>query len=95
MGLKRPRKRLRELLEEAPSVATSLKPCWVMSPLNVAQLLPRQADLFDVVVFDEASQIQPADAICALTRAPQAVIAGDSKQLPPTRFFHSAADFCQ
>lgn len=92
IGLKRPRKRIRELLEEAPSVATSLKPCWVMSPLNVAQLLPRQTDLFDVVVFDEASQIQPADAICALTRAPQAVIAGDSKQLPPTHFFHSAAD---
>jgi hypothetical protein len=56
-----------------------------MSPLLVAQLLP--PGCFDVVIFDEASQILPADAVPSLLRAPQAVIAGDSEQLPPTTFF--------
>lgn len=75
----------RELIARAPDVVTRTRPCWTMSPLLVAQLLPPQC--FDVVVFDEASQILPADAVPALLRAPQAVIAGDSEQLPPTTFF--------
>jgi very-short-patch-repair endonuclease len=58
-----------------------------MSPLVVAQLLPGGQPLFDVVIFDEASQIRPADAISSLARGRQAVVAGDSKQLPPTTFF--------
>ena len=62
------------------------KPCWAMSPLLVSQLLPAE-QLFDVVIFDEASQVQPAEAITSLARARAAVIAGDSKQLPPTAFF--------
>jgi hypothetical protein len=75
----------RELIARAPDVVTRSRPCWTMSPLLVAQLLPPQC--FDVVVFDEASQILPADAVPALLRAPQAVIAGDTEQLPPTTFF--------
>ena len=75
----------RDLIASAPDVVTRSRPCWTMSPLLVAQLLPPQC--FDVVVFDEASQILPADAVPALLRAPQAVIAGDTEQLPPTTFF--------
>ena len=75
----------RELVARAPDVVTRSRPCWTMSPLLVAQLLP--ASCFDVVIFDEASQILPADAVPALLRAPQAVIAGDTEQLPPTTFF--------
>ena len=60
-----------------------------MSPLIVSQLLPSE-QCFDVVIFDEASQIPPADAASSLMRAPQAVVAGDPKQLPPTTFFMSS-----
>lgn len=77
---------MRELFRQAPDVLTSMRPCWAMSPLVVAQLLPAEP-VFDVVIFDEASQVRPADAIPALLRASQAVIAGDDKQLPPTAFF--------
>ena len=64
----------------------ALKPCWAMSPLMVSQVLPA-ARLFDVVIFDEASQIVPADAIGSMIRAHQVVVAGDDRQLPPTNFF--------
>ena len=88
--LKRRHKTVRQLSSEAPHVLAALKPCWAMSPLLVAQLLPNGRQ-FDVVVFDEASQVTPAGAIGALARAPQAVVAGDRKQLPPTPFFISSA----
>lgn len=82
---------LRKLFEQAPDVLTALRPCWAMSPLAVSQTLPAMA-VFDVVIFDEASQVQPADAVPALLRAPQAVIAGDRRQLPPTTFFDMSID---
>jgi very-short-patch-repair endonuclease/Mrp family chromosome partitioning ATPase len=88
--LKRKHKTIRQLRAEAPHVLAALKPCWAMSPLLVAQLLPNEPS-FDVVVFDEASQVTPSGAIGALARAPQAVVAGDRKQLPPTSFFISSA----
>jgi very-short-patch-repair endonuclease len=69
-------------------VLLALKPCWAMSPLVVSQLLPPKT-YFDVVIFDEASQVTPADAIPAILRGEQLVIAGDEKQLPPTAFFVS------
>ena len=78
---------LRELFARAPDVMLALKPCWAMSPLVVSQLLPSVAGLFDVVIFDEASQVTPAEAIPALLRGKRVVVAGDSKQLPPTTFF--------
>ncbi len=83
---------LRALFEQAPDVLTALRPCWVMSPLVVAQTLPARP-VFDLVIFDEASQVLPADAVPALLRAPQAIVAGDEMQLPPTTFFGSEADY--
>ena len=78
---------LRRLLDQAGDVLFGLKPCWAMSPLMVSQVLPL-ARLFDVVIFDEASQVVPADAIGSMIRAHQVVVAGDDRQLPPTSFFH-------
>ena len=80
-------KPVRQLFREARHVLTRLRPCWTMSPILVAEMIPADLELFDVVIFDEASQIRPAEAIGSLARAPQAVIAGDDRQLPPTEFF--------
>lgn len=77
---------LRELFDKAGDVLSTLRPCWTMSPLLVAEVLPADAK-FDVVIFDEASQVKPADAISAIMRARQVVVAGDDRQLPPTAFF--------
>ncbi len=78
---------LRALLAQAPDVLTALCPCWMASPLSVSQLLDADRRYFDVVIFDEASQVLPEDAMPALLRASQAVVAGDKHQLPPTTFF--------
>lgn len=77
---------LSRMLGQAPDVISALKPCWVMSPLSVSMLRPPSM-WFDVVIFDEASQIPPADAITSIKAAKQMVVAGDSLQLPPTPFF--------
>ena len=69
---------------------TRLTPCVLMSPLSVAQYLPPDQALFDMVIFDEASQITTWDAIGTIARGRQSVIVGDSKQLPPTNFFGRA-----
>lgn len=82
---------LRRLFAEAPEVMLALRPCWMASPLSVSQLIPGDRPLFDLVVFDEASQVLPEDAVTALLRGRQAVIAGDSRQLPPTTFFAAGA----
>ncbi len=74
--------RLREFLIEAPDVLTALLPCWFASPLSISELTPAMRQFFDVVLFDEASQILPEDAIPALMRASKAVVAGDPHQLP-------------
>jgi very-short-patch-repair endonuclease len=79
---------VRQLFEATSDVLLELKPCWVMSPLVVSQLLPAQK-YFDVVVFDEASQVPPADAIPAILRGERLIVAGDERQLPPTSFFAS------
>ena len=80
---------VRQLVHQAPEVLCGLRPCWMMSPLQVAEMIPADTQLFDVVIFDEASQIPPAEAIGTLARARQAVVAGDDRQLPPTNFFRS------
>ncbi len=87
-NLKRKHMPIRDFVREAPDVLLALKPCWAMSPLVVSQLLPN-APLFDLVIFDEASQVTPADAIPSILRGRQIVVAGDPKQLPPTAFFAS------
>lgn len=83
---------LRKLLTEAPDLVTVLCPCWMASPLSVSQLLDAQRAYFDVVLFDEASQILPEDAAPSLLRARQAVVAGDHLQLPPTTFFTAGGE---
>lgn len=83
---------LRELLARAPDVLTRIAPCWVASPLSVSQLLDGSRRHFDLVVFDEASQILQEEAIPALYRAEQVVVAGDRHQLPPTTFFATAIE---
>lgn len=85
-GKARRHKPLRELLPQARTALTAIKPCWAMSPLVVASTLP-PGKHFDVVIFDEASQIQPAQSISAISRGRQVVVAGDERQLPPTNFF--------
>lgn len=85
-------KPVRQLIQEIPDVLTTLAPCQMMSPLSVAQYLPADQDLFDVVIFDEASQITVWDAVGSLARGKQAIIAGDPKQMPPTNFFARSED---
>ena len=77
---------VRKLLDEAKDVVQSIKPCLMMSPLSVSQFLPSSMR-FDVIIFDEASQVKPADAISSIYRGAQLVVAGDQRQLPPTSFF--------
>lgn len=78
---------IRKLLKRAPEVIQHLKPCFMMSPLSVGKYLDPEVYDFDLLVFDEASQIPPADAVGAMLRADQTVVVGDQKQLPPTQFF--------
>lgn len=78
---------LRKLFKQIPNLLMKLKPCLMMSPLSVSYFLETEAYHFDLVIFDEASQIFPEDAIGAIFRGSQVIIAGDSKQLPPTSFF--------
>ena len=82
---------LRRLLDQTSDVLFAIKPCWAMSPLMVSQVLP-VSKLFDVVIFDEASQVVPADAIPSIMRGHQIVVAGDDRQLPPTNFFRQVGD---
>ncbi len=77
---------------ESGTVLRDLKPVWLMSPLSVSDTLPLDDELFDVVVFDEASQIPVEDAVPTLHRAQQVVVVGDRMQLPPTRFFSAESD---
>jgi predicted DNA-binding WGR domain protein len=83
-------KSIRDLAaDETGQVIQDLKPIWLMSPLSVSDTLPLNPDLFDVVIFDEASQIPLEEAIPAIYRSHQAIVVGDEMQLPPTTFFAS------
>ncbi len=90
MNKKRKIMPLRKLFQEIPTLLLTLKPCLMMSPLSVAYFLNAEDYHFDMVIFDEASQIFPQDAIGAIFRADQAIIAGDTRQLPPTNFFSTS-----
>ncbi len=78
---------IRKLLSNAGSIIRGAKPCFMMSPLSIAQFLSPASTPFDVIIFDEASQVKPEDALGALMRGRQLVVMGDTKQLPPTSFF--------
>ncbi len=93
---KKKHKPIRLLLQEIPELLQTLKPCWMMSPLSVSRLIDSSNNdnsrinslEFDLVIFDEASQIKTEDAICSIYRGKQLILAGDSNQLPPTNFFN-------
>ncbi|MGY1703477.1 DUF4011 domain-containing protein [Geodermatophilus sp. SYSU D00697] len=82
---------VRGLLAEYGELVTAVMPCVLVSPDSVARFFPAEAGLFDLVVFDEASQIRVADAVGALGRAKAAVVVGDSKQMPPTSFMEPSS----
>lgn len=90
LGKKRNIMPLRKLFKSIPNLLLKLKPCLMMSPLSVSYFLEADTYKFDMVIFDEASQIFPQDAIGAIFRGSQVIIAGDSRQLPPTNFFVSS-----
>jgi serine/threonine protein kinase/DNA polymerase III delta prime subunit len=84
-------KPIRVLMQEAGRAIQALKPVFMMSPLSIASFLPLEALEFDVVLFDEASQVRPADALGALLRAKQVIVVGDQKQLGPSNFFQKTS----
>lgn len=86
-GKIRPRLSLRDLFRRAGEAIKALSPCWMMSPMSVAQFLEPGQIHFDLVVMDEASQIRPEEALGAIARGGQIVVVGDQMQLPPTSFF--------
>lgn len=87
MARKRGHMPIRQLMLKAGPAIQALKPVMMMSPLSVAQFLIPGKQTFDLLVMDEASQIQPVDAIGAIARCQQVVVVGDERQLPPTSFF--------
>ena len=78
---------LRTLLSEIPQLLKAAAPCMMMSPFTVSQYLAPEPDFFDMVIFDEASQVPTCEAVPSLARAKSAIIVGDPKQLSPTTFF--------
>lgn len=83
---------LRRTLRECSGAIRAIKPCFMMSPLTVAQYLEGGAPSFDLVIFDEASQLPTEDAVGAVIRGKQLAVVGDPKQLPPTNFFAVSND---
>jgi len=83
---------VRSLIKRAGNAISALKPCFMMSPMSVAQYLEPGQFKFDLVVMDEASQIRPEDALGAIARGTNLVVVGDPKQLPPTSFFQKVID---
>lgn len=81
---------IRKLFKAIPNLLMALKPCLMMSPLSVSLFLEAESYSFDTVIFDEASQVCTENAIGTISRGKQVIIAGDSKQLPPTNFFAAA-----
>ena len=94
-GQKRPKRKIRQIVRELRDLILLICPCWMMSPLSVSQFIEltkgEDFTLFDTVVFDEASQIFPHDAVCSIFRGKQLIVAGDPKQMPPTNIGLSLA----
>lgn len=94
LSLRKRQMPVRKLVARIPNLLQKLKPCFMMSPLAVSQYLPRGATesdtlSFDTVIFDEASQVFPEDAVPAVARGRQSIVVGDQQQLPPSSFFRS------
>lgn len=90
--LQRMKKSLRQIIKSIPDLFLALKPCIMMSPTTVAQLLDPETFHFDVIIFDEASQLTTEDCIGSIIRGERLIVAGDTKQLPPTSFFKTVVD---
>ena len=84
---------IRKLIQNAANALLTLKPCFMLGPLSVAQYLPAGLLQFDAVIIDEASQMKIENAIGAIARAKQLIVVGDTKQLPPTNFFKSTSAY--
>lgn len=80
---------LRSLFDKIPNLLRKLCPCMLMSPISVAQYIDPSFPKFDLVIFDEASQLPTAEAVGTIARGESVIIVGDPKQLPPTNFFSS------
>ncbi|MDY0304575.1 MAG: DUF3320 domain-containing protein, partial [Sphaerochaeta sp.] len=91
-GKKRRHLPLRKLLEKAGNAVQQIKPVFMMSPLSVAALIPKGTVQFDLVIFDEASQVRPVDAFGSILRGKKAIVIGDKQQLPPTTFFDKLSE---
>jgi hypothetical protein len=78
---------IRKLFDQIPTLLPRMAPCMLMSPISVAQYFDVDTKHFDILIFDEASQLPTCEAVSALARAKQAIIVGDPKQMPPTSFF--------
>jgi very-short-patch-repair endonuclease len=87
-------KPIRQLINEMGENILNLSPCFMMSPLSVAQFLPAHFNAFDLVVFDEASQITVWDAVGTIARGKNVIIVGDPKQMPPSNFFSKSSTDC-
>lgn len=87
MGQKRPQISLRNLIKNSSEALSQLKPCFMMSPVSLSELVRPQEDLFDILIIDEASQMRMEDSIGGLARSSQCIIVGDQQQLAPTGFF--------
>ncbi|MEH2363881.1 DUF4011 domain-containing protein [Nostoc sp.] len=81
------RKLLNDTQKGIPNLVKALKPCWMMSPLSVSQYINPDVIHFDVLIFDEASQLRTEDVVPSIIRSNQVIVIGDNKQLPPTSFF--------
>ena len=83
---------IRQLMHQAGRAIQQIKPVFMMSPMSIANFLPPGKIEFDVVIFDEASQVKAVDAFGAILRAKQVVVVGDTRQMPPTDFFGREVD---
>ncbi|MEM7134066.1 MAG: DUF4011 domain-containing protein [Chloroflexota bacterium] len=92
MSKKIAHKPIRALMSMAGEAVQAIKPIFMMSPLSIATYLPPGELTFDLVIFDEASQVRPVDAFGAILRGQQTIVVGDSKQMPPTSFFDKMFD---
>ncbi len=92
VGKPKSRVSIRDLVSRASGALQALKPCFMMSPLSVSQLLTPGRTKFDLLIVDEASQMTPEDALAAICRCTRMVVVGDQQQLPPSNFFGVKAD---
>ena len=83
---------VKDLFQSAERLLKTIQPIWMLNPLAIAERLPLESEIFDVVIFDESSQIPMEDAIPAIYRSKQVVVVGDSQQMPPSLFFTGSSE---